>query len=73
MMAVRKDFFTDHPANPAAGNFKDAENVKALLSLAHRMGEGGRRQGQGMNLASVRAVAIQKSRRRQSDKMFSSS
>jgi hypothetical protein len=36
--------------NPVAGISKAAGNVKSpLLSLAHRMGEGGRRPGEGMN------------------------
>jgi hypothetical protein len=35
---------------PVTAISKDAGNVEAIMSLAHRMGEGGQRPGEGMNL-----------------------
>jgi hypothetical protein len=48
-------FAADCPANTVARNFKQAANDSRFLSLAHRMGEGGRRPGEGLILAGVRA------------------
>ena len=43
--------FAEHcPASPARGFSSEAENDSASLSLAHRMGEGGRRPGEGLSL-----------------------
>jgi hypothetical protein len=38
----------DRPANPVARIFKETADDSPSQSLAHRMGEGGRRPGEGM-------------------------
>ena len=49
--------FADHrSANPVVRFFKWTANDSPFLSPAHRMGEGGRRSGEGMSLAGVRTV-----------------
>jgi len=53
-------FSADRPANPVARFSSRRRTVLLLLSLAHRMGEGGRRPGEGLRLAGMREVEKQK-------------
>ena len=57
-------FVDDCPANPVTGIRVRQRRILLLLSLPHRMGEGGRRLGEGMVLAGMREVVLQTFRSR---------